>query len=80
MNEGLTGVIEGQGDGYVGLALSWDNGSQGMNVSGARENLKEAIELFCKAAPAEELQRRLHPGEPSFQNCPPDPFFVIDLV
>ena len=31
-----------------------------MNVSGARENLREAIELFYEAAPAEEFQRRLH--------------------
>ena len=43
-----------------GFALSWDNDSQGMNVSGARENLREAIELFYEAAPAEEVQRRLH--------------------
>ena len=60
MNERLAGIIEGEGDGYVGLALSWDNDSQGMNVSGARENLREAIELFYEAAPAEEFQRRLH--------------------
>ena len=80
MNERLTAIIQREGDGYVALCPELDIASQGTSVSEARDNLQEALELFCEAAPAEELQRRLHPGEPSFQNYPPDPFFVIDLV
>ena len=60
MNERLTAIIQREGDGYVALCPELDIASQGMSVSEARENLKEAIELFCEDAPAEELQRRLH--------------------
>ena len=52
-------MIEREADGYVALCPELDIASQGMIVSEARENLKEAIELFYKAAPEEEVQRRL---------------------
>ena len=60
MNERLTAIIEGEGDGYVALCPERDIASQGTSVSEARENLKEAIELFYEAAPEEDAQRRLH--------------------
>ena len=60
MNERLTAMIEREADGYVALCPELDIASQGMSVSEARENLKEAIELFYKAAPDEEVQRRFH--------------------
>ena len=37
-----------------------DIASQGASVSEARANLKEALELFCEAASADEIERRLH--------------------
>ena len=36
-----------------------DIASQGTSVSEARENLKEAIELFYETAPEEDAQHRL---------------------
>ena len=60
MNERLTGIIEGEGDGYVTLISGLDVGSRGMSVVEARENLKEAIELFCSEASAEEVGCRFH--------------------
>ena len=56
----LTAIIEREGDGYVALCPDLDIASQGFSVSEARDNLKEAIELFYEEAPAEEVQRRLH--------------------
>ena len=61
MNERLTAIIEREADGYVALCPELDIGSQGTSASEARDNLQEGLELFCEAAPAEELQRRLHP-------------------
>ncbi len=60
MNERLTAIMQREGVGYVALCPELDIASQGMSVSEARENLKEAIELFYEAAPEEEVQRRLH--------------------
>ena len=59
MNERLAAIVEGEGDGYVALISGLDIASQGTSVPEARDNLKEAIELFYEAAPAEELQGRL---------------------
>jgi predicted RNase H-like HicB family nuclease len=56
----LTAIIEREGDGYVALCPELDIASQGMSVSEARDNLKEALELFYEEAPAEEVERRLH--------------------
>ena len=61
MNERLTAIVEGEGDGYVALISGLDVGSRGMSVVEARENLKEAIELFCGEASAEEVGCRFHP-------------------
>ena len=55
----LTAIIEREADAYVALCPELDIASQGTSVSEARENLKEAIELFYEAAPEEEVQRRL---------------------
>ncbi len=56
----LTVIIEREADGYVALCPGLDIASQGMSVSEARANVQEAIELFCEAAPQEEMQRRLN--------------------
>jgi len=45
---------------YVALCPELDIASQGNNVEEARENLKEAIELFLESASPSEIQERLH--------------------
>ena len=56
----LTAIIEREGDGYVALCPELDIASQGASVVEARENLKEALELFFETASAGEIQHRLH--------------------
>jgi len=56
----LTAVIEREGDGYVSLCPEMDIASQGKTVNEARENLREALELFFECAPKEEIANRLH--------------------
>ena len=55
-----TAIIEREGDGYVALCPELDVASQGSSVAEARDNLKEALELFCETASSDEIQRRLH--------------------
>ena len=55
-----TAIIEREGDGYVALCPELDIASQGSSVAEARDNLKEALELFCETASGDELNRRLH--------------------
>jgi predicted RNase H-like HicB family nuclease len=59
MNYQLTAVIESEGDGYVSLCPELDIASQGDSVEAARDNLREAAELFFESASKEELARRL---------------------
>ena len=54
----LTAIIEREGDGYVSLCPELDVASQGDTVSEARENLKEALELFFETASAAEIEER----------------------
>ena len=56
----LTAIIEREGDGYVALCPELDIASQGCTVSGARDNLKEAQELFFETASIAEIEERLH--------------------
>ena len=60
MTKQLTAIIEREGDGYVSLCPELDIASQGETVAEARENLREALELFFETAPANEIQDRLH--------------------
>ena len=59
MKRSLTAIIERDGSGYVSLCPELDIASQGESVEEARENLREALELFFETAPAEEVSRRL---------------------
>ena len=59
MTRQLTAIIEREGDGYVALCPELDIASQGASVVEARENLKEALELFFETASAGEIQHRL---------------------
>ncbi len=60
MTRQLTAIIEREGDGYVSLCPELDIASQGESVSEARENLREALELFLETASSSEIQDRLH--------------------
>ncbi|MDI6733503.1 MAG: type II toxin-antitoxin system HicB family antitoxin [Planctomycetota bacterium] len=56
----LTAVIEKEGDGYVALCPELDIASQGNAIETARDNLREALELFFETASAAEIKQRLH--------------------
>jgi predicted RNase H-like HicB family nuclease len=56
----LTAIIEREGDGYVSLCPELDITSQGDSIETARQNLREALELFFETASTEETQQRLH--------------------
>ncbi|MDP2682662.1 MAG: type II toxin-antitoxin system HicB family antitoxin [Deltaproteobacteria bacterium] len=56
----LTAIIEREGDGYVSLCPELDIASQGDSIEQARDNLREALELFFETASPEELKQRLH--------------------
>jgi predicted RNase H-like HicB family nuclease len=60
MSRQLTAIIEKEGDGYVALCPEVDVVSQGNTIAEARNNLKEALELFFETASAEEIGSRLH--------------------
>jgi predicted RNase H-like HicB family nuclease len=60
MTRQLTAIIEREDDGYVSLCPELDIASQGDNVSEARENLREALELFLETASASEIRGRFH--------------------
>lgn len=55
----LTAIIEAEGDGYVSLCPELDIPSEGDTIAEARDNLKEALELFFETAPAAEVKQRL---------------------
>ena len=56
----VTAITEREGDGYVSLCPELDIASQGDTIEDARDNLREALELFFETASPEEIQTRLH--------------------
>jgi predicted RNase H-like HicB family nuclease len=60
MTRQLTAIVEREGDGYVSLCPELDVASQGSTIEEARENLREALELFFETASPEEIGQRLH--------------------
>ena len=60
MKRQLTAIIEREGDGYVALCPELGIASQGDNIEQARDNLREAVELFFESASPEEMSQRLH--------------------
>ncbi len=56
----LTAIIEREDDGYVSLCPELDIASQGDSIEQARDNLREALELFFECASPEEIKERLH--------------------
>lgn len=59
MNKRLTAVIRRDGDGFVALCPELDVASQGDTIEAARDNLREALELFFECASPAEIQGRL---------------------
>jgi predicted RNase H-like HicB family nuclease len=64
MNKRLTAVIQREESGFVALCPELDVASQGDSIESARENLREALELFFECASPNEIQQRL--GEDVF--------------
>jgi len=60
MKRQLTAIIEREGAGYVALCPELDIASQGDAIQEARDNLREALELFFECASDEESGQRLH--------------------
>ena len=58
MKQSLTAIIERDGNAYVALCPEYDIASQGETIEGARDNLREALELFFECASPEEIERR----------------------
>jgi predicted RNase H-like HicB family nuclease len=59
MSRRLTAVIQREGNGFVALCPELDIVSQGDSIESARENLREALELFFECASPTEIQQRL---------------------
>ncbi|MBI2421382.1 MAG: type II toxin-antitoxin system HicB family antitoxin [Candidatus Hydrogenedentes bacterium] len=59
MQKQLTAIVERDGSGYVSRCPEVDIASQGDTVDEARENLREALELFFETASPEEIRSRL---------------------
>jgi predicted RNase H-like HicB family nuclease len=59
MSKQLTAIIMREGDGFVALCPELDIASQGDTIEAARDNLREALELFFECAPPAEVQQRL---------------------
>ena len=54
----VTAAIHREGDGYVALCQELDVASQGDSVEQARDNLREAVELFLETASPKEVKER----------------------
>jgi predicted RNase H-like HicB family nuclease len=54
----LTAVIREEEDGFVSWCPEIDVASQGDTVEQARDNLREAVELFFECASPQEVQER----------------------
>ncbi len=59
MSKRLTAVIHREGNGFVALCPEVDVASQGDTIETARDNLREALELFFECASLTEIQDRL---------------------
>ncbi len=58
VNQRLTAVIQRESRGFVALCPELDIASQGDSIESARENLREALELFFECASPDEIQQR----------------------
>lgn len=56
----FTVVIQREEEMYVALCPELDIASQGVTVQEARNNVREAIELFLEDADPQEVEQRMH--------------------
>jgi predicted RNase H-like HicB family nuclease len=59
MNRRLTAVIQREDDGFVAFCPELDIASQGATIQDARDQLREALELFFECASPAEIENRL---------------------
>jgi predicted RNase H-like HicB family nuclease len=59
MSKRFTAIIHHEDGGYVALCPELDIASQGDSIEAARDNLREALELFFECAPSAEVEQRL---------------------
>ena len=59
MSKRLTAIIQPEGTGFVSLCPELDIASQGDTIEQARDNLREALELFFECASPSEIEARL---------------------
>ncbi len=58
MKHHLTAIINRESGAYVALCPELDIASQGDSIEEARDNLREAVELFFEYASPAEIERR----------------------
>jgi predicted RNase H-like HicB family nuclease len=58
MSRRLTAIIHPEGTGFVSLCPELDVASQGDTIEEARDNLREALELFFETASPSEIEQR----------------------
>ena len=58
MNKRLTAVIQREDDGFVAYCPELDIASQGNSIQDARDQLREALELFFECASPAEIESR----------------------
>ncbi|MYF45447.1 MAG: type II toxin-antitoxin system HicB family antitoxin [Rhodobacteraceae bacterium] len=58
MSRRFTAIIESEGGGYIAFCPEVDVASQGETITGARENLAEALTLFLESASVDEIDLR----------------------
>lgn len=59
MKKRLTAVIHREDDGFVAFCPELDIASQGNSIQDARDQLREALELFFECASPSEIESRL---------------------
>ena len=59
MNKRLTAVIQREEDGFVAFCPELDMASQRTTIQDARDQLREALELFVDCASPAEIESRL---------------------
>jgi predicted RNase H-like HicB family nuclease len=59
-NRQFTAIFGQEGDEHDTLLPELDIASQGITVDEARNNLREAIELFLECADPSEIESRIH--------------------
>jgi predicted RNase H-like HicB family nuclease len=55
----MTVIIQAEGTGFVSFCPELDIASQGETIEEARDNLREALQLFFECASPSEIKQRL---------------------